>query len=331
MTQLETGKAGLPKTTRLLSLFERLAKGEVIHKGEESTRFNVDAKSIQRDIDDLRIYFQETWSSPAALAYYRAERGYRLDRQFQTSLTAPEILVISKILLESRSLAKKDMAELLNKLASVCEPGTCKAITEVLRNEQFHYFPVRQGDDLMSRVWEMSQAVRKRRLLELTYQKEHKTQPVQRTVEPLGIIFSEYYFYLVANIHDENYPFPAIYRIDRITQFQLLEKQFSFPYTKRFEEGEFRKRIQFMKTGPLQIIRFRFWGNSPEAALDRFPNAKIIQRREKEVTIEAEVFGDGVIMWLLSQAEYLEVLEPASLRKVMKQTIDKMLQNYLPL
>ena len=325
---METEKTGLPKTTRLLSLFERLAKGEVIKKGEEATRFNVDAKSIQRDIEDLRVYFQEVWASPVALSYYRAERGYRLERQLQTSLTAPEILLISKILLESRSLAKNDMTNILNKLASVCKFGACKAITEVLRNEQFHYFPVRQGDDLISRVWEISRAVRERRLLELTYQKEHQTLPVQRTVEPLGIIFSEYYFYLVANIHDENYPFPAIYRIDRIAQFHLLEKQYTFPYTKRFEEGEFRKRIQFMKPGPLEIIRFRFWGDSPEAALDRFPNAKILQRREKEVTIEAEVFGGGVLMWLLSQAEHLEVLEPKSLRDQMKKTIERMMRNY---
>ena len=135
--------------------------------------------------------------------------------------------------------------------------------------------------------------------------------------------------YVLAHIHGKDYPFPAVYRIDRITELQLLEEKFTFPYAKYFVEGELRKRIQFMKAGPLMTIRFRFWGESPEAAQDRFPNAKIVNRTKNDVTIEAEVFGDGVVMWLLSQAEFLEVLEPKSLRDKMKQTIEKMQQNYL--
>ena len=93
---MEKEKQGYSKMIRLLSLFERLAKGEVIRKAEEAARFGVDLKSIQRDIDDLRGYFQEFWSSPSGLAYYRTERGYCLDKQFQTGLTAQEILIISK-------------------------------------------------------------------------------------------------------------------------------------------------------------------------------------------------------------------------------------------
>ena len=42
-------KQGFPKMIRLLSLFERLAKGEAIRKAEEAARFGVDLKSIQRD------------------------------------------------------------------------------------------------------------------------------------------------------------------------------------------------------------------------------------------------------------------------------------------
>ena len=327
---MEKNMVGRTKTIRLISLFERLTKGELIRKAEEARRFGVDLKSIQRDIDDLRVYFQEFWASPSVLAFYRAEGGYRLDRQFQTGLTATEILLINKILLESRSLKKAEMFSLISKLVSVCEPHQRQHIQELLRNEQHHYYPVRQREGLINRVWELSQALRERRLVEVVYEKEQKENTVQRTVEPLGVIFSEYYFYLVANIHGKNYPFPAVYRIDRIVRQEVLANKFSFPYAKRFEEGEFRKRIQFMKTGELVHVRFRFWGESPEAALDRFPNGKIVRRTKDETIIEAEVFGEGVMMWLLSQAEYLEVLEPKSLREKMKQTIEKMGKNYLP-
>ena len=54
-----------------------------------------------------------------------------------------------------------------------------------------------------------------------------------------------------------------------------------------------------------------------------------MNRTKSEVTIEAEVFGEGVVMWLLSQAEYLEVPEPKAQREKMQQTIEKMGLNYI--
>lgn len=327
---METAKPIYSKTLRLLSMFERLAKGEVISKAVEAKSFGVDEKSIQRDIDDLRNFYQEFWGADNALPFYRKERGYRLEQKFQNSLTAPEILIIGKIMLESRSLKAEDMAAILTKLGGVCEPTQRKYLQKVLDNEMFHYCPVRQGNELINRIWALCQAVQERRLVKLSYCKERQSQLIQRTVEPCGIIFSEYYFYLVANIAEKDYPFPAVYRIDRISAFEMLETRFNFPYAKRFEEGKFRKRVQFMKPGQLMTIRFRFWGDSPEAALDRFPNAKVIRKTNQDVVIEAEVFGEGVVMWLLSQAEWLEVLEPKSLRETMKQTIEKMRQVYSP-
>ena len=46
-----------------------------------------------------------------------------------------------------------------------------------------------------------------------------------------------------------------------------------------------------------------------EAVLDRLPTAKIIRETEQGLLIEAEVFGDGVDMWLRSQGEWIEVVE----------------------
>ena len=53
---------------------------------------------------------------------------------------------------------------------------------------------------------------------------------------------------------------------------------------------------------------------SLEAVLDRLPTAEIMDERnvegkpEKIYTIRAEVFGDGIDMWLRSQGEALKVL-----------------------
>ena len=66
----------------------------------------------------------------------------------------------------------------------------------------------------------------------------------------------------------------------------------------RFEEGEFRKRIQFMQGGKLRRIKFKYKGNSLEAVLDRLPTAEIVKKEDDGVVLQAEVFGNGVDMWL---------------------------------
>ena len=42
-----------------------------------------------------------------------------------------------------------------------------------------------------------------------------------------------------------------------------------------------------------------------EAVLDRLPTAEIVERDETGWTVEAEVFGKGIEMWLRSQGSYI--------------------------
>jgi hypothetical protein len=136
-------------------------------------------------------------------------------------------------------------------------------------------------------------------------------------VEPVGILFSEYYFYLAAFIEDidkeEHFDnpqdkSPTIYRIDRIQNYEVLDRHYRYLYTDRFQEGEMRKRIQFMYGGKLEYRRFKYTGTSPESVLDRLPTAKIIDHQPDGWIIEAETFGDGIDMWLKSQEKWITML-----------------------
>lgn len=140
---------------------------------------------------------------------------------------------------------------------------------------------------------------------------------MQRTLEPVGLMFSEFYFYVVGFLRNINKQeafenpddlFPTIYRVDRIQSLKRTGEHFSVPYKNRFEEGEFRKRVQFMYGGKLQKIRFQYTGPSIEAVLDRLPTAKIMERTDDGWIIEAEVFGKGIEMWLRSQGEKIHLL-----------------------
>lgn len=207
------------------------------------------------------------------------------------------------------------MLPILDKLITCCVPEQNKAaVNQLIANEKFHYIEPHHGKPILDRLWDIGQAIQSHQVMEIQYERMKEPKLVIRRVEPVGIMFSEYYFYLTAFLQDVDREaefekpddlFPTIYRIDRIASFKVLNEHFRVPYSTRFEEGEFRKRVQFMYGGKLERIRFRYTGPSLEAVLDRLPTAKILKEDADGWDVEAEVFGKGIEMWLRSQGEYI--------------------------
>ena len=119
-----------------------------------------------------------------------------------------------------------------------------------------------------------------------------------------------------------------MFRLDRIKSYRDTGERFTVPYAGRFEEGEFRKRVQFMFPGELMKLQLRYMGRSVEAILDRLPTARVVEEDGDAAVIEAEVYGKGVLMWLLSQGSSIEVLRPKSLREEMRKVLEQMLGMY---
>lgn len=309
------------RSDRLLGIYTKLMQGSVVNKAEEATRYKVDERSIQRDIDSIRNFLANDIEDSGvinSIVYDRNRKGFRLEHIFKIRLTNSEILAVCKILLDSRALTKDDMLPVLDKLISCCVPyENQKFVKELIRNEEFHYIEPRHKAHFLDTMWEIGQAIRNCQYIEIEYKRMKDKKVVNRKLKPLAIMFSEYYFYLTAFIEDkslrENFEVcndssPTIYRIDRIENIKILDKQFHIPYSSRFEEGEFRKRVQFMMGGELQKVKFRYKGLDIDAILDRLPTAEILDKSKGEYVVQAEVFGKGIDMWLRSQGDMIELL-----------------------
>ena len=302
------------KSARLLEIYSRLSEGAVLKKSELAQDFHVTQRSIQRDIEDLRCFFAERHLEQDVI-YDTKLRGYRLIQATPKGLSNSEILAVCKILLESRSMRKDEMLPILDKLICCAVPESSqKAVKALIANEELHYVEPHHNRPILDGLWEIGQAIKNQQIIEIEYERMKEPRLVRRRVQPVGIMFSEYYFYLTAFLEDktdfENPDdlFPTIYRIDRIHTFKVTDEHFRIPYTSRFEEGEFRKRIQFMYGGKLERVKFRYSGPSIEAVLDRLPTARILSQDENGWTVEAEAFGKGIEMWLRSQGEYIEAV-----------------------
>lgn len=310
------------KIERVLGIYSRLMDGMLIDKAQEAVNYGVNERTIQRDIDDIRNYMDNDVENTGVInsvIYSKAEKGYRLEQVYKLKLTNGEILAICKILLDSRAFRKDEMVNLLDKLISCCVPRTNqKLVGELISNEEFHYVEPRHRKQFIDDLWTIGQAVRNCRYIEMNYERTRDKKIVTRKIKPVAIMFSEYYFYLTAFIDDNevrghfdvlNDSFPTIYRIDRIKGLRVLDEGFHIPYSSRFEEGEFRKRIQFMYGGQLKKVKFEYYGIDVDAILDRLPTARIIKEENGVYTITAEVFGKGIDMWFRSQGDNVKVIE----------------------
>lgn len=309
------------KIERVLGIYTKLINGAIVNKAEEAVNYGVNERSIQRDIDDIRNFMEQSITDSGvinSIIYDRQEKGYRLEKILQSKFSNSEILAICKILLDSRSVTKVEMENMLNKLIGCSVPETNqKVVKELVSNEAFHYIEPRHKTVFIDKMWEIGQAIRQNLYIEIKYQGIQGSTVKARRLKPVAIMFSEYYFYMTAFIDDkkvkENFnvlddAFPTIYRIDRIRDLKVLTEHYHIPYVDRFEEGEFRKRVQFMYGGKLRRVKFEYSGYSVEAVLDRLPTAKILSEEDGKFIISAEVFGDGIDMWLRSQGSNIKVL-----------------------
>lgn len=310
------------KLQRVLGIYTKLLNGKFVSKSEEAFYYGVNERSIQRDIHDIRNYIEVNdantdYTNTVIYDHYR--KGYYLKQRCIVKFTKSEILAICKILLGSRAFIKQEMKLMLDKLISCCGAQIDQnQIKELISNELFNYVGAHHKRKFLDNMWKLVLAIKSNNYIEINYERSKDKKIVKRKLQPLAIMFSEFYFYLAAVIDDEstkanfeikNDTYPTIYRIDRMKAITILSDKFHIPYRDKFEEGEFRNKIQFMYGGKLQTVKFNYYGTDIDAILDRLPTAKIVKQENNVYMLTAEVFGKGIDMWFRGQGDMIKRID----------------------
>lgn len=313
------------KADRVLKLFFRALKGESLSVKALADETKVSPRSITRDINDLKAFLDDYRGilPNAELKYSSADHCYTLE--MDNLFSNRELFALSKILIGSRALNKDELLGIISKLKSHTSCSDKKRLEELIAKEILHYSEVGSDcESVIENVWNISSYIQDKKVITIKYYKMNRDL-VKHKIKPLSIMFSEYYFYLIAYKCDEEIPnTPVYFRIDRISEITVHRENYSLPKNKEFNEGLLRKRSQFMWPGPLRTIRFEFTGPSVQAILDRLPTARLIDKYDGKSLIEAEVYGDGIKMFLLSQGSWVKVVGPPAFVQEMKDEIEKM-------
>lgn len=318
----------MDKKYRILDIFYRAMRGEKIKVAALAGEYEVSEKSISRDISEIKSFLADCPEQFAGveLVYDYTEKAYKLEMEH--FLLSKELFSIVKMLIGCRGYSKEELLELVEKLRQFTTEDDRLLLNQLIQNELYHYQEVRHDcASVIDNLWKLTSCINEQKEITIRYYKMNRRQ-VERRIQPVAVLFSEYYYYLIAFRTDLKENLPLYFRVDRIVQ--IVEHRTTFVKERRhyFNEGDLRKKIQFMQPGELRKIRFEFSGPSVQAILDRIPTAKVVGKNGKAQILEAETYGRGINMFLLSQGHYVKPLAPESFVKEMRIEVEKMMERY---
>ena len=309
---------------RLLTIFLRLQSGAHLSKLQLADEFGVSEKTIQRDFSLLGHYLESQPIVAAELAYDAKYHTCYL--KGKSLFNKKDILVISKILLENRSLNKDENKSLIDSLLALISKEEQKEVYQIIASELLNYASLSDTQNRIDKIWEWSEMIRKELVLNIRYQSPYNNEK-QHTILPVSLYYDVHYFYVVAfNLTFESY---MTLKLDRILDWKVSnEKKPQISYGKRFRDGEVRNKRVDPFMGRDLTIRVQF-AYDPTIVTDQFPTARIIEHTPDGAVIEfISQDTPGLKRWLLSQADALTVLSPQSLVNDMKNFLKRMQQNY---
>ena len=242
------------KVERILRIYTKLLNGNLINKTEEANKYGVNERSIQRDMDDIRNFLaleQATDGCTYSIVYNRQKKGYQMQKVQQTQFSNGELLAMCKLLLGSHAFSKKELKVLLDKIIGNCDVDSDRKLLKSLAgNEMFHYME-QHGADLTGELWELGQAVKGCHYIDIDWQDGNLNLIEKKRLKPVAILYINQFFYLAAfeertdiGESSKELSSPEVFRIDKMHNLQVLEERFHIPYSRRFEEGEFRGHIK---------------------------------------------------------------------------------------
>lgn len=316
------------KRDRLLEIFFRCLRGENIYVKKLASEYNVSTKSISRDINDLKAFLADhrQMAGNAELEYLSQEKCYRL---YMTEfLTNRELFALVEVMIGARAFSKEELLILTDKLKRFTTAEDRKKLNDLISKELYRYSEVKHDcESVQETLWKLANCITEKREITIEYYRMDRVWRTHR-IRPASVMFTDYYFYLIAFNTEGDSNKPVYFRVDRIKYIIEHRRKFTSKEAPDFDEGLLRQRSLFMWPGKLRTIRFEFSGPSVQAVLDKLPTARVIERSGGKYILTAEVYGDGIKMWLLSQGKNLRVLEPEEFVQEMKSEIKAMYDLY---
>lgn len=339
-----------PKKMLIINIFDilkrysdeehRLSQKDILGILEKEYSMKADRKAIKRNLMNLiefgyNIEYSETVRTNKKGEEETLYSGWYLVRDFSDS----ELGLLIAGLLFSKQIPYNQCKELIEKLKGLSNTYFDAKVRHI-RNLPEN-MPV--NNQLFFTIEVLDEAISDGRQVSFTYNEygtDKKLYPRQNSdgkvreyvINPYQIVATNGRYYLICN--NDKYDEVSNYRLDRITNIRLLKNPCKpMKMVAGLEKGlDLPKHMAesiYMFAGGGIPVKFRANKYLVGQIVDWFGrDAKFLNETDDKVDVQVTVNEQAMIFWALQYGEHMKILEPAGLRKKVKNKGIMITENY---
>lgn len=255
----------------------------------------------------------------------RNNRYYVADRTFER----PEVQILLHAVGAAKFLTEKKASALSKKIAELLNPQQA----EELRIGVPDCSGKSNNEKILYSIDVITSALLKKKQISFLYfdtdvngKKQYRRDKERYVVNPLGLVYSGEYFYLVC-FHDK-YGDPANYRIDKMEDVQIEKR----PITKKkeyenFDLNAYRKESFSMYSGEKVDITLLFPKDLVNVARERFGEVLPISNSEGYIIRTSIRVSKTFFAWLTTFEGKVKIVSPQSVQEQFRIFVQDVLSN----
>ncbi len=304
---------------RLLAITVMLINRKRVTAKELADYFEVSVRTIYRDIEAIDSAGIPVISFQGNTGGFGIMEEYKIDRQLFTFNDMLAILSTLKGI--NTTLEDKEINSAIEKITSLVPKEKTDQLKLHYEQIVFDILPWGQGKKQKDKMKVVHYSLSHNRLVRFTY-RSTKGEKINRTVEPMTLIFKGFTWYLFAYCQlREDY---RLFRVNRMSSIENLND--GFIRKNMSYQNYFQTENQDMKFVYL-ILKFL-----PQVRVfveDYFEEDQISIQDDGSIIVKAAFPEDQwTYSHILSYGEYVEVLQPAHVRDIILEKAQKTVQIY---
>lgn len=307
------------KIDRMLGIVVLLLNRDRVSAKYIADRFEVSVRTVYRDIEAINMAGIPIVAFAGNNGGFGIMENYRLDRQVLTLQDMTSILTALKGV--SLTLENSDIDNVTEKILSLVPNDKMDFLKQRFEEFCIDIVPWGQKQRPKEYLKEIQSAITQRKVICFEY-RNTKGEFAVRIVEPMTLVYKGYAWYLFAYCKTKN-----DFRIFKLIRMYNL--QISDEYFKRKEQSynDYMK----LSSEKSQLIELVLHYSSVLRAQveEYFEESNIEYKKDGSMIVRISLPDDN---WLhsiiLGSGENVEVLEPLSLRNIIKQKAEKICSKY---
>jgi predicted DNA-binding transcriptional regulator YafY len=310
------------RADRLLAVLLLLQRRKLVTIAELARRLEVSVRTVHRDLEALGAAGIPIYSQPGRGGGVGMLESYRTDLT-GLSLGEAELLPLLGLgdALTSMGL-RSSLAQTETKILAALPPAQRERAEDMRRRIHVDLSAWWHGTEAVDELETLTQATFTSRRVRIRYMRPGRDRPVERTLDPLGLVLKSGVWYVVAAA--DGSAEPRTYRASRVLSVDVLDEQFDPP--DGFDLAAFwsARSTEFERTG-----------TSYQCVVRATPHATQALRGDTEPPDEpwtsfGLTFGtkEHAIRRLLSFGPDVTVEEPADLRRDIAEVATAIVDRY---